>query len=264
MRDRLSFFIDRPSPLHRLNPLTKLTLAFTLIILAFFGPGYWLASGLFLLVLVPLSLWGRVQNEFLRTTVRLLLPLFSFLFAMQSLFYPGGRTILFSLWFLSVKAEGVSFAYLTATRILVMVTSFLLLLLTTHPSTLMSDLARRGVPGALAYIITSTLQILPQMQAKANTIIDAQRSRGLDTEGSLMKRVGALLPLVGPLVFGSLVDVEERAIAIEARAFNSPRPKTSLIEIPDSNAERIARRVFVALMIMSIGSRLWLSLTSST
>jgi len=262
MRDRLSFFIDRASPLHRLNPLTKLTLAFTLVILAFFGPGYWLPTSLFCLIVIPLSFWGRVNSEFIQTTVRLLLPLFSFLFAMQSLFYPGGRTVLVSLWFLSIKAEGVSFAYLTATRILVMVTSFLLLLLTTHPSALMTDLSRRGLPGALVYIITSTLQIIPQMRVKASTIIDAQRSRGLDTEGSLRKRVGALLPLVGPLVFGSLVDVEERAIAIEARAFNSPRPKTSLIEIPDTTAEKGVRWIFVALMILALGSRLWLSLTS--
>ena len=262
MRERLSFFVDRPSPLHRLNPLTKLMLALAFIITAFFGPGYWLPTALFVLVIVPLSFWGKVNGEFLRATVRLLLPLFSFLFVMQSLFYPGGRTVLFSLWLFSIKAEGVAFGYLTATRIMVMVTSFLLLLLSTHPSALMNDLARRGVPGPISYIITSTLQILPQMQVKAATIIDAQRSRGLDTGGSFRKRLAALLPLVGPLVFGSLVDVEERAIAIEARAFNSPRPKTSLIEIPDSAAERAARWILLAFMILAMASRLWLSFTS--
>jgi len=87
----------------------------------------------------------------------------------------------------------------------------------------MSDLTRRGLPPQFAYVIISTLQILPQMQAKAQTIIAAQRSRGLDTESSFAKRVGALVPLVGPLVFGSLVEVEERAIAIEARGFTSKK-----------------------------------------
>jgi energy-coupling factor transport system permease protein len=260
MHDRLSFFIARDSPIHRLNPLTKLTLVLALILAAFFGPGYWLPTLLFLVVVVPLSAAGRVLGEFFSATVRLLLPVFSFLFIMQSLFYPGGRTVLFSLWVLSVKAEGVAFGYLTATRIIVMVTAFLLLLLTTHPSTLMIDLASRGVPGSLTYIITSTLQILPQMRVKAQTIIEAQRSRGLDTEGSFAKRVAALLPLVGPLVFGSLVDVEERAIAIEARAFNAARPKTSLVEIPDTPAERVLRWILLALGLLALTSRLWLSL----
>lgn len=259
MPDRLSFYLERVSPFHRLNPLTKLTLAFSLIFLAFFGPGYWLPICLFFLVLIPLSFWGKVGQEFIHTSVRLLLPLFAFLFIMQSLFRPGGETVLFQFWFLSVKLESVQFAFLTATRILVMVSSFVLLLISTHPSTLMNDLTRRGVPGALSYIITSTLQIIPQMQAKASTITDAQRSRGLETQGSLIKRVKALLPLVGPLVFGSLVDVEERAIAIEARAFNAPHTKTSLMEISDTKTEVFFRWGLVILTILAIGSRIWLS-----
>ncbi|UCD41223.1 MAG: energy-coupling factor transporter transmembrane protein EcfT, partial [Chloroflexota bacterium] len=126
------------------------------------------------------------------------------------------------------------------------------------PSDLMSDLTRRGVSGNLSYVITSTLQIIPQMQVKAGTIIDAQKSRGLETSGNVINRVRALVPLVGPLVFGSLVEVEERAIAIEARAFTSPLKKTSLREIPDRSGERVARWLFLAIVIVAIGIRLWL------
>jgi len=257
MRERLSFFIDRQSGLHRLNPLTKLILVFSFILLSFFGPGYWLPTILFFGLIVPLSFWGRIQREFFNATTRLLLPVVGFLFAMQSIFYPGGVTDIFRLWVFAITYEGVAFAYLTAMRILVMVSSFLILLLSTHPSDLMTDLTRRGLSGTFSYVITSTLQIIPQMQAKAATIIDAQRSRGLDTEGGFRKRVGALLPLVGPLVFGSLVDVEERAIAIEARAFTSRLPKTSLREISDTQIEKIIRWVLVLTVILALGSRLW-------
>jgi energy-coupling factor transport system permease protein len=177
---------------------------------------------------------------------------------MQSLFYPGGKTVLVSLWIVSVKLEGVQFAYLTASRIMTMVGSFLILLLSTHPSTLMTALAQRGLPAALTYVIVSTLQIIPHMQAKANTIINAQRSRGLETEGGIHKRVRALLPLVGPLVFGSLVDVEERAIAIEARAFKAHRPKSSLVAVRDSSAQRALRMGLIILTLLAIGAGLWL------
>ena len=121
----------------------------------------------------------------------------------------------------------------------------------------MSDLTRRGLPGQFAYVIISTLQILPQMQAKAQTIISAQRSRGLDTESSYLKRAGALFPLVGPLVFGSLVEVEERAIAIEARGFTSTHVKTSLYDIPDTNKDRITRWTLVTLVVAALALRLW-------
>jgi energy-coupling factor transport system permease protein len=256
--NNLSLYIERDSPLHRLNPLTKLTLTLCLVLVDFLGPGYWLPTILFVAVLLPLSLWGRVTGEFLRTVVRLLLPLVAFLFVMQSLFYPGGRTVLFEFWIFSVKLEGVQFAYLTATRIITMVGAFLLLLFTTHPSALMADLNRRGVSPSLTYIIVSTLQIIPEMRNKANTIMDAQRARGLETGGSPLQRVRALLPLVAPLVFGSLVDVEERAIALEARAFKANRTKTSLIEIPDSPAQRLARFGLIGLAVFVIGAGLWL------
>jgi energy-coupling factor transport system permease protein len=144
-------------------------------------------------------------------------------------------------------------------RISVMVSSFVLFLLTTHPSDLMSDLSRRGLAPQFAYVIISTLQILPQMQAKAQTIISAQRSRGLDTQSNFIKRVRSLGPLVGPLVFGSLVEVEERAIAIEARGFTSTHPKTSLYEIPDTSLDRMLRWVLIGLVILSLAVRLWLS-----
>lgn len=257
MSDRLSLYIERDSPLHRLNPLTKLTLSLCLVLTGFLGPGFWLATLLFGLVLVPLSLVGRVSGQFLRTTARLILPLVLFLFVIQSLFYAGGRTVLFSFWIFSVKLEGIQFAYLTASRIATMVGAFLLLLLTTHPATLMADLGRRGLSPTLTYIIISTIQIIPLMQNKAQTIIAAQRARGLETEGSLRRRAGALLPLVGPLIFGSLVDVEERAIALEARAFKTRRAKTSLRAVPDSPTQRAVRIGLLLLTAVVIGVGLW-------
>ena len=96
------------------------------------------------------------------------------------------------------------------------------------------------------------------MQAKAQTIIAAQRSRGLDTESSFLRRASSLIPLVGPLVFGSLVEVEERAIAIEARGFTSTRVKTSLHDIPDTNSDRLIRWMLAALVLVSLAVRLWL------
>ena len=254
MNERLSFYVKRDSALHRLNPLTKLTLVFGLILISFFNPWYWIPHLLLLFVIIPLNFVGRVQRSFFKAFSRLILPAAGFLFLMQAFFQPIGEKIIFHFWFLSVTDESLQFAFLNATRIVVMVSSFTLFLLTTHPSELMSDLTRRGLPGQFAYVIISTLQIIPQMQAKAQTIIAAQSSRGLDTQSSFGKRIGALVPLVGPLVFGSLVEVEERAIAIEARGFTSTRTKTSLYEIPDSGLDKALRWGLIVLMIVSIAS----------
>jgi energy-coupling factor transport system permease protein len=258
LHERLSFYVKRDSFLHSLNPLTKLALAFGLTFVAFLSPWYWTPVYVVLLVIVPLSFVGRIQREYLNTSLRLILPATSFLFIMQALFQPIGKTILFQLLFLHITRESLSYAFANASRIFAMVSSFTLLLLTTHPSELMSDLTHRGLPSQFAYVIISTIQIIPQMQAKAQTIIAAQRSRGLETEGSIFKRIGALVPLVSPLVFGSLVEVEERAIAIEARGFTSPHKKTSLREIQDSGFDRILRSVLVLIVLVVFVLRVWI------
>lgn len=256
MHERLSLYIHRDSFLHHLNPLTKLTLTFALILIAFSSPWYWTAPALIFIALLPLSFVGKVQREYIGAALRLIVPVAGFIFVMQSFFLPGGQTILFQFAFLRLTTENLAQAFLTAIRIFVMVSSFTLFLLTTHPSELMSDLTRRGLPGQFAYVIVSTLQIIPQMQAKAQTIIAAQRSRGLDTEGTFAKRLGALLPLVGPLVFGSLVEVEERAIAIEARGFTSTRQKTFLRELPDTSIDKIIRSMLMLLVLLTFTAKL--------
>jgi len=178
---------------------------------------------------------------------------------MQALFQPIGETVIFKYGFLDATRESVSHAFYFSSRIALMISAFTFFLMTTHPSELMSDMTRRGLPGQFAYVIISTLQILPQMQAKAQTIISAQRSRGLDTESTFLKRAGSLLPLVGPLVFGSLVEVEERAIAIEARGFTSTHLKTSLHDVADTNMDKAIRWFLFAIILLSLTSRLWLS-----
>lgn len=257
MNSSRSFFVPKHSILHSLNPLTKLVSVFAIIVMAFFTlPQF---APLFVVPVFLAGFIGKVQKQYLNLLLKLVLPTIVFMFIMQSVFLPDGETVVFSLGRFDVSLETMQAAFVTVSRIFVMISAFAILLLTTHPSELMSDLTRRGLPGQFAYVIISTLQILPQMQAKAQTIIAAQRARGLDTESTFLKRAGSLLPLVGPLVFGSLVEVEERAIAIEARGFTSTHAKTSLHNIPDTNSDKFLRWVLTGLVIIALTSRLWLS-----
>lgn len=259
MHERLSYYVKRDSALHRLNPLTKIILALSIVFVSIISSWLWTSLLLLLVLIVPLCLTGRVFREYFTTAIRLIIPAAGFIFLMQAFFQPGGETVIFNIWILDVTAESLSFAFRISTRITLMISAFTLFLLTTHPSELMSDLSRRGLPGQFAYVIISSLQILPQMQAKAQTIISAQRSRGLDTESSFIKRAGAIVPLVGPLVFGSLIEVEERAIAIEARGFTSTRPKTSLHNIRDTNTDKLIRWSLVVIAIVTLALRIWQS-----
>jgi energy-coupling factor transport system permease protein len=77
------------------------------------------------------------------------------------------------------------------------------------------------------------------------TITAAQRARGLDTEGSLWRRLRGVLPLAGPVLLGSITEVEERTMALEARGFTRPASRTLLWWPPDSARQRLARWMLV-------------------
>lgn len=252
----IALYQPRSSLLHRLHPLTKLTLSFGLIVVALGAGIDWVPLLLYLVVLIPLSIVGAVARPFLSISLRLLLPFAISLFVIQSLFFPEGTTILARLGPLSIKAEGVRFAFASTVRILLITGALLLTLLTTHPGMLMSGLVQKGMPPTLAYVIVTTLQIVPQMRERANLIVDAQRSRGLETQGSPLRRARALMPMIGPLVLGGLLDVEERTLALEARAFSATTPKTSLFELPDPAYERVLRWAIVLGIVAIIGLRL--------
>ena len=236
---------NQNSSLSQINPRTKLVIILLTIEAAFLVKSLYFPIILFFGLLVPLSIYGKVLKRFLLNTLRYVLPISGFIAIMQGLFYPGGKTIVFSLGPLSIKEEGLIFALRLGGRILIMVGSFLFLSLSTHPDMLMNSLVEKGISPYLSYIFISALQIIPQMQLKARTIIAAQKARGLNVKGSVLSRAKSLIPLISPLIFSSLVDIEERAIALEARAFSFKGPKSSFYEIHDSKFQQRLRKVLL-------------------
>jgi energy-coupling factor transport system permease protein len=255
--NNLSMYVARESGLHGLHPLTKSLLVLCLFVAGFALPGNWTSYIIFTGIILPLAFWGGILRELLKTVWKISWPLALSVLLIQSLFW-GEGTPLFELWGMVPKKEGLIFALVSIGRIVLTMGDFMLFTMTTRPDTLMISLKQIGMPSSLAYIVVTTLQIIPSFLKKASTILDAQRSRGLETEGNLFIRSRALVPVILPLVLGSLMDVEERAIAIQARAFGSNKQETSLIEIHDSNRERNIRRILVIVMFTTILFRvLW-------
>ncbi|MBP1693183.1 MAG: Cobalt transport protein [Chloroflexi bacterium] len=250
-----SLFAPRNSFIHRLNPLTKLSLMGFLLVGGLFLPGIWSGYLLFLLVLLPLALLGKVTGELVRSAWKIVVPFAISVFLIQGFLWPHGTPIIYIGPF-SLKAEGLRFAIASTGRILIIVSSFLWFSLTTRPDHLMTSLTQVGFPTNLAYVIVATLQIVPRLQTRAQTILDAQRARGVETEGSFRQRTRAMIPLVIPLILGSLVDVEERALAVEARAFGHPGKKTYLVEIAQADWEPLVRWAILIGVVAVVAIRI--------
>jgi len=242
------------SLLHRLHPLTKLVAAVLCIAAIYLLP--WLLAPLALFgSLVALAILSGVADRFLRSALRVLLPITISLFLIQGILFPPPGSTPISLGPINLPLEGLAFAFLISTRLFAFTGTLLLLLQTTHPADLVFALTERGLPRSIGYILLVTLQIVPDMSARATAILEAQRSRGLETQGGL-RRVRALTPLVGPLVVGALLDVEERAMALESRAYSAPGPKSSLRQLVDSAGQRAARLLMLLGIVALIAGRI--------
>jgi len=243
-----------PSPYHRLNPLTKAVIATVGSIGAFVLGGY---IGPIAIIAAALVLAWRagVAGRLARVSLLLTLPI-AISVVLVSVFTRAGTTVLFEIGPFDATVEGVDFALQTLVRLFAISLSIGLFIMTTEPRAFVFDLERRGVPPRAAFVAVATIEAVPTLVERATTISESQRARGLDTEGSFVARVRGLLPIVGPVIIGSLTDVEERSLALESRAFSRPGRRHLLWAMPDSAWERALRWVLVIGLVAAAAARL--------
>jgi energy-coupling factor transport system permease protein len=191
-------------------------------------------------VLLPAAIAG-VLPRLLRVGLVLALPLAVSVLVVNLFFFPSGSTVLFRIGPITATAEGLAYAIETLVRLLAITGALALFYLTTPIGSLVVDLERRGVSPRLAFVVSASVRTVPAILERAGQIADAQRARGLDTEGSIWRRLRGLVPLVGPVLLGSIGEVEERSMALEARGFSRPGRRSLLWAPADRGGERLAR-----------------------
>jgi energy-coupling factor transport system permease protein len=250
-------FLGRPGPssYHRLNPLTKATLATVTAIAAvviggLVGPAILVAVG----VIGP-ALAAGVFGRLARLSLLLALPIAVSALLVNVFFFPGGETVLLRIGPITASAEGLAFALEILARIMAISGAVTLFYLTTRPADLVVDMERRGIDPRVAFVANASVQTVPAMVERAAQITDAQRARGLDTEGSIWRRVRGIVPIVGPVILGSIAEVEERTMALEARGFTRPGRRTLLWAPADTSREALLRWGLLAGLLALIVAR---------
>ncbi len=239
---------------HRLNPLTKLTLATSLSLAVILNPLLPVTLTL-LAVSLALLILARAFVGVMSSIFRFLILFLGILFVVQSLWWPGPSAT-WQLGPLTIQQAGFYYSVLIASRLLVVLFSFYALIYTTHPSDLVRSLEQRGLSPRAAYVLLATLQAIPEMQERALVIMEVQQCRGVETKGNLLVRAKAYLPLVGPLIVGSVLNIESRALALEVRGFSSTQVKTQMETIDEMPWERWARYLLILMPFILLAWRL--------
>ncbi|MDR1559748.1 MAG: energy-coupling factor transporter transmembrane protein EcfT [Clostridiales bacterium] len=249
---QLTLYVDKQSFVHAVDPITKLFYVAFAILTSMLVPTAYAGVICALLSLSLLCLAKVIKNA---SPVFLFIGFVLFtVVVIQGLFGVNNQTEAFRLSGLIFYREGLITGAKIILRVVNIVSAFLILTLTTKASDLVEDLVRAGLSPRIGYVITSVFQIIPQMISSADIIMDAQRSRGMETEGGLMVRMKAFIPLIGPVVLDSFMSTKERAMALEARAFSAPNKKTFLRERP---AYTYAAKLRGAFVVLTLAALIW-------
>jgi energy-coupling factor transport system permease protein len=221
----LFLYLDRSSPVHRLDPRTKILLLLGSFVAAilFLQPAPLLAL---LAILLAYGALGRVLDNLRRIWV-LLGSIAAVSIASWSIF-AGGSTPL--LW--RITWEGLQFGLAAAIKIDAMIIAGLIFLSTTKTEEIILGLIRLRVPYQAAFAFSLAIRMVPTIIGTAVTVTEAQRSRGLDlTSGGLLTRMRNYIPLLVPIFLHTLRNTDQLAKALESRGFGARPERTSYLEI---------------------------------
>ncbi len=221
----LFLYLDRESPVHRLDPRTKIFLLLGSFVAAvlFYEP-----APLFALLVVIL-LYGGLGKALgnLRRIWFLLLSIAIVSIVSWSVFARGSAPL-----FWRVTREGLTYGIGAAIKIDSMVIAGLVFLSTTKTEEIVLGLIRLRVPYQAAFAFSLAIRMVPTIIGTALTVTEAQRSRGLDLEsGGPLARLRNHIPLLVPIFLHTLRNTDQLAKALESRGFGARRERTSYLEI---------------------------------
>lgn len=246
MQTASGYYRPGDSWLHRRNPVTKLLGVAWVILAAFLLPP--VALPVLAVACLALAIANGLGGSVARA-LRIPAVLIASILVVNAFFYPGAVDVIVRLGPVALSRDGIVFGLGTAGRVLVAFIASIAFLQATLPDDLLEALVARGASHRFAWVILSAVQMVPRLQESATTILEAQQARGLQISGSLGRRVRALVPLIGPVLLGSLIDVRERTFALEARGFGAGGARTAYRVVPDPPVDRWLRLAILLAIV---------------
>jgi len=96
---------------------------------------------------------------------------------------------------------------------------------------------------------------------EAQTIMDAQKARGLELEkGGFLKRIRNYIPILIPLIVSAIRRSLELAEAMESRAWGATKNRTNLYELRLHRGDFILLAISLLILAIAIYLRLYVSI----
>ena len=223
------------SPVHRLDPRTKI-LFLIVYIVALFSAANWFSYAAVFCFLAAAILISRIPLKAILNGMKPLVMILIFT-GVLNIFFTTGERLVFKVWIISVYWEGIIRAIFMMLRILMLITGTFLLTYTTSPialtdglESLLGPLKKLRFPvHELSMMMCIALRFIPTLIEETDKIMSAQKARGADFEsGKLLQRVKALVPILVPLFISAFRRADELATAMECRCYQGGEGRTKM------------------------------------
>jgi energy-coupling factor transport system permease protein len=237
------------SPIHNLDPRMKFVYVCAVFVAAILFGEIIPLIALFLMP-IPFVFLAGVQKEWLRSLRgAAFLAAFIFLVNIASNFFTSG----YVLTALTVETSAAM-----TLRFVVLVESFSVFFLTTSPDHLGLALEQTRVPYEFAFAFTTAVRFVPVLAEEAQTIMDAQKARGLELEkGGFLKRIRNYVPVLIPLIVSAIRRSLELAEAMESRAWGATKKRTNLYALKLHRGDFALLAITIGVLVVAIYVRLY-------
>lgn len=146
--------------------------------------------------------------------------------------------------------ESLRYGLAVALKLDSMIVAGMIFLSTTRNEEISSGVIRLGIPYQVSFSLSLALRMIPTLIETATTVMEAQRSRGLDLHsGNILTRIKKYIPLLAPIFLTTIRTSNQFAMALEARGFGLSREQSSYQEIGFTGKDY---GVFVVLFFVAL------------
>jgi len=242
------------SPIHNLDPRIKFVYVCAIFVVAII---FWelLPLTLLFFMQIPFVLLAGVKRQWLRSMrgaafLATIIFLTNFIFVFIGTGYQNA-------------ARSLESAAAMTLRFVVLVESFSIFFLTTSPAHLGLALEQTGIPYEFCFAFTTAVRFVPVLAEEAQTIMDAQKARGLELErGKFLKRIRNYIPILIPLIVSAIRRSLELAEAMESRAWGATKKRTNLYVLRIHRGDIALLAITIGVLAAAIYVRLFFAIPS--
>ena len=245
------------SPVHRLDPRTKIIGALAFIVELFLVKNF-IGFGVCAAALALVVIISKVPLSFILRGMKPIIFILLFTFVLNIFMIDG--QVIWSWKFLHITVEGIIRACFMGIRLILLIIGSSLLTLTTKPieltdglEKLMWPLSKIGVPAhEIAMMMSIALRFIPTLLQETDKIMKAQQARGADFEsGNILQRAKALIPILVPLFISAFHIASDLAMAMEARCYRGGKGRTRMNAIHFDGGD-VCAALFVVASVVAV------------